>query len=235
MIQLSVRTKRKTPHSGDERKRQGQSKTRIQRILSALDIALPAPEVELDATNPLELLMATILSAQCTDERVNMVTPALFERYRSAGDFAKADQRELEGLIRSTGFFKSKARNIIACGQVLTEQFEGNVPHTMESLTTLPGVGRKTANVILGHYFGKPAVVVDTHVKRVANRLHLTSNQDPTEIEYDLQGILPQMQWTKGAQRLLLHGRYVCQARMPKCETCVINAYCSWEGKQAHL
>jgi endonuclease-3 len=195
-------------------------------------MAMPAAEVELDATNPLELLVATILSAQCTDERVNMVTPALFSRYPSAADLAKADQNELENLIRSTGFFKSKARNIIACGRALTEKFEGKVPDTMESLITLPGVGRKTANVILGNYFGQPAVVVDTHVKRVANRLHLTTSQDPTEIEYDLQRILPPSQWTKGAQRLLLHGRYVCQARTPKCESCVIYADCSWEGKQ---
>jgi endonuclease-3 len=198
-------------------------------------MAMPAAEVELAATNPLELLVATILSAQCTDERVNMVTPALFSWYRSAADYAKADQNELESLIRSTGFFKSKARNIIACCRVLTEQFDGNVPDTMESLTTLPGVGRKTANVILGHYFEQPAVVVDTHVKRVANRLHLTNSQDPTDIEYDLQRILPKTQWTSGAQRLRLHGRYVCQARTPKCATCVIYADCSWEGKRPCL
>ena len=195
----------------------------------------PAAEVELDATNPLELLVATILSAQCTDERVNMVTPAVFSRYRSADDYAKADQIELESLIRSTGFFKSKARNIMACGRALAEHFEGKVPDTMESLTSLPGVGRKTANVILGNYFGQPAVVVDTHVKRVANRLHLTTSQDPTEIECDLQRILPQSQWTKGAQGLLLHGRYVCQARTPKCETCVLYADCLWEGKRPRL
>ena len=232
---MLVRTKRPTSLSRVQRERSRLSKVRIQRIFTALEIAMPAAEVELAATNPLELLVATILSAQCTDERVNMVTPALFSRYRSAADYAKADQNELESLIRSTGFFKSKARNIIACGHVLTEQFDGNVPDTMESLTTLPGVGRKTANVILGNYFEQPAVVVDTHVKRVANRLHLTTSQDPTEIEYDLQRILPQTQWTSGAQRLLLHGRYVCQARTPKCETCVIYADCSWEGKRPRL
>jgi endonuclease-3 len=198
-------------------------------------MVMPVAEVELDAANPFELLVATILSAQCTDERVNMVTPALFSRYRSAADFAHADQNELETLIRSTGFFKSKARNIIACGRALIEQFDGKVPGSMDSLTTLPGVGRKTANVILGNYFGQPAVVVDTHVKRVANRLHLTTSQDPTEIESDLQRILPQPEWTKGAQRLLLHGRYVCQARTPKCETCVIYNDCSWEGKRPRL
>lgn len=207
----------------------------MQRIVTALERAMPTAEVELDSTSPLELLIATILSAQCTDERVNAVTPALFRRYRSASDYAKADPVELEGMIRSTGFFKSKARNIIACGHVLTEQFEGKIPDTMEALTMLPGVGRKTANVILGHYFGKPAVVVDTHVKRVANRLNLTGSDDPTEIEYDLQRILPRARWTEGAQRLLLHGRYVCQARVPRCERCVIHAECSWPGKRSHV
>ena len=196
---------------------------------------MPTAEVELESGNPLELLVATILSAQCTDERVNKVTPALFSQYRNAADYATADQHELESLIRSTGFFKSKARNVIACGRALIERFDGKVPGDMESLTTLPGVGRKTANVILGNYFGRPAVVVDTHVKRVANRLHLTTSQDPTEIEYDLQRVFPQSEWTKGAQRLLLHGRYVCQARTPKCESCVIYTECPWEGKRPRL
>ena len=194
---------------------------------------MPTTRVELDSTTPLELLMATILSAQCTDERVNKVTPALFQRYKGAADYANADQGELESIIRSTGFFKSKARNIIACGHVLTDTFDGQVPNTMETLITLPGVGRKTANVILGSFFGQPAVVVDTHVKRVANRLNLTNSDNPEEIEYDLQRILPKAQWTKGAQRLLLHGRYVCQARVPRCEECVISQDCSWEGKRA--
>ena len=193
---------------------------------------MPVANVGLDATNPLELLIATILSAQCTDERVNMVTPSVFSRYRSAADYAQADQKELENLIHSTGFYKNKARNIIACSRVLVEQFAGNIPDSMESLTTLPGVGRKTANVILGNYFGQPAIVVDTHVKRIANRLNLSVSQDPTEIEHDLQRLLPQTYWTKGAQRLLLHGRYVCQARSPKCETCVLYTECSWEGKR---
>ena len=235
MRKLAERLRRQPPLPCVQRKRPRPSNARIQRIFEVLDRAIPDAEVELDATNPLELLVATILSAQCTDERVNMVTPTLFSRYRSAADYANADQIELESLIRSTGFFKSKARNIIACGQALTEQFEGNVPDTMESLTSLPGVGRKTANVILGNHFGHPAVVVDTHVKRVANRLHLTTSQDPTEIEGDLQRILPQARWTKGAQRLLLHGRYVCQARTPKCEACVLYADCLWEGKRPRL
>ena len=232
MKRLSLPTKRPSTRSRVPRKASTHAKARVQRILSALEASIPVAHVELDSTNPLELLVATILSAQCTDERVNMVTPALFARYRSATDFANADQSELENLIRSTGFYKSKARNIKGCCRVLVEQFQGKVPDKMELLTTLPGVGRKTANVLLGSYFGQPAIVVDTHVKRMANRLHLTPHQDPTDIEFDLQRVIPKIQWTKGVQRLLLHGRYVCQARHPKCEHCILYANCSWEGKQ---
>ena len=186
------------------------SSVRTRRIFDVLQKTIPIPEVELASSNPLELLIATILSAQCTDERVNKVTPALFAKYKSAQAYAEAEPSELEGLIRSTGFFKSKAKNIMACGDAVATRFNGKVPDNMDDLTTLPGVGRKTANVMLGSYFNKPAVVVDTHVKRVANRLHFTESDDPTKIEYDLQKILPKPQWTAGAQRLLLHGRYVC-------------------------
>ena len=206
-------------------------KLRAQKILKILEDVLPLPKVELTSSNPLELLMATILSAQCTDVRVNKVTPALFARYRSAQDYADADPKELEDLIRSTGFFKNKAKNIIACGNAVATRFDGHVPRTMDELTTLPGVGRKTANVMLGSVFKMPAVVVDTHVKRVANRLEFTISNDPTVIEYDLQQLLPKAQWTVGAQRLLLHGRYVCQSRLPKCQQCAIYRNCSWKGK----
>ena len=230
LTNVKVRSLRR-PHAT----RQVLPKSKMKRMLNALEQAMPTTEVELDSTTPLELLIATILSAQCTDERVNKVTPALFQRYKDAAEYANADQVELEGIIRSTGFFKSKAKNIIACGQALTDTFDGKVPDTMDALTTLPGVGRKTANVILGSFFGQPAVVVDTHVKRVANRLKLTNSESPEEIEYDLQRILPKAQWTKGAQRLLLHGRYVCQARVPRCEACVIYKDCSWEGKRARV
>jgi endonuclease-3 len=208
------------------------AKKRVGRILEHLQKSIPDPRVALDSSNPLELLVATILSAQCTDERVNQVTPNLFARYRTAEDFAKADQGELEALIRSTGFYKSKARNLIGCGKTLVATFNGKVPASMEALTTLPGVGRKTANVILGSYFGEPAVVVDTHVKRVANRLDLTKSQDPTKIEEDLQSLLPHSQWTLGTQRILLHGRHVCQARTPNCERCMLYDDCEWEGKR---
>jgi len=204
---------------------------RAKRILKILDDAMPKVRVELDSSNPLELLMATILSAQCTDERVNRVTPHLFAKYQTAADYAQAVPEELEAIIRSTGFYKSKAKHLIGCGKVLHERFGGKVPGKIEELTTLPGVGRKTANVILGSYFGKPAIVVDTHVKRVSNRLGLTFSQDPEKIEMDLQRVLPKASWTLGAQRLLLHGRYVCQARTPQCGRCVIHQDCFWEGK----
>ena len=204
---------------------------RLSRILAALEQATPTPRVELDHGSPVELLMATILSAQCTDQRVNDVTPALFRRYRSATDFAAAKPAELETVIRSTGFYKNKSKNLIKCGQALVDRFAGSVPQTMEELVTLPGVGRKTANVLLGHCFNQPAVVVDTHVKRVANRLGLTASDDPDRIEVDLQAVIPPAQWTGGAQRLLLHGRYVCLARRPKCQECLIYSDCPWKGK----
>ena len=226
-VSLSVsrkKTSSQPSHAADKR--------RLGRILEHLQKSIPDPRVALDSSNPLELLVATILSAQCTDERVNQVTPNLFARYRTAEDFAKADQAELEALIKSTGFYKSKARHLIGCGKTLVATFQGQVPGTMDALTTLPGVGRKTANVLLGSYFGKPAVVVDTHVKRVANRLDLTSSQDPTKIEEDLQSVMPPSQWTMGTQRLLLHGRHVCQARMPNCDRCSIYDECAFEGKR---
>jgi endonuclease-3 len=201
------------------------------KILDALERAIPTPRVELDHETPIELLMATILSAQCTDQRVNAVTPALFARYRSAQDYAAAKPRELELLIRSTGFYRNKAKNLIRCGRALVERFGGRVPNTMDELSTLPGVGRKTANVLLGHCFGRPAIVVDTHVKRVANRLAFTRSENPDRIETDLQAVMPESRWTQGAQRLLLHGRYVCLARRPKCARCAIYDDCPWKGK----
>ncbi len=209
------------------------AKRRAARILDQLEGTLPETQVELSHRSPLELLIATILSAQCTDRRVNQVTPQLFARYRQAEDYAQADRTELETLIRPTGFFKSKARNIVACAQALTARFDGQVPASMEDLTSLAGVGRKTANVVLGACFGKPAVVVDTHVKRVANRLGLAFSEDPVKIEAALQQLLAPTQWTSGSQRLLLHGRYVCLARSPRCAHCAIHQLCDWTGKTA--
>lgn len=206
---------------------------RLQRILATLRDTAPTVKVELDHRSPWELLVATILSAQCTDQRVNQVTPKLFRRYHNPRDYAEADPTELEALIRPTGFFKTKAKNLIHCAKVVTERFHGKVPETMDALTTLPGVGRKTANVLLGNAFEKPAIVVDTHVKRVSGRLHLTHHTDPEKIESDLQQLMPARQWTEGSQRLLLHGRYVCLARAPKCGICTLYTDCHWEGKIA--
>ncbi|OGW95506.1 MAG: endonuclease III [Nitrospirae bacterium RIFCSPLOWO2_12_FULL_63_8] len=208
------------------------ARARAARIFRALRGTCPAPQVELRYRTALQLLIATILSAQCTDQRVNQVTPALFRRYRTAGDYAAADPVELERLIKSTGFFKSKARNIMGCCRALLDRFGGEVPDTMEALVTLPGVGRKTANVVLGNHFGKPAVVVDTHVIRVSQRLGLSASGDPERIEEDLQRLMPPGKWTAGSQRLLLHGRYVCLARAPKCRDCCVYALCRWKGKQ---
>ncbi len=204
---------------------------RLRRIVTLLSRNRPSPHVELHFHNPWQLLVATILSAQCTDQRVNQVTPALFRRYVTPADFAKAAPAELEALIKPTGFYKSKAKHLIACGKTLTEEYAQAVPRTMEKLTTLPGVGRKTANVMLGNAFGRPAIVVDTHVKRVSGRLGLTRATDPDKIEADLQLLLPPTEWTASSQHLLLLGRYTCLSRKPRCGECPIYKDCHWEGK----
>jgi endonuclease-3 len=202
------------------------------RLLKLLDQEFPVPAMALRHETPLQLLMATILSAQCTDERVNQVTKGLFAHYRTAADYARADPAVLEQDIRPTGFYKAKARSLIGCGQALVSRFGGKVPRTMEELVTLPGVGRKTANVILGNCFGVPAVVVDTHVIRVSRRLGLVDTDDPVKIEAALQRVLPKERWTRGSHQLLLHGRHICQARAPKCPQCQLYALCPWEGKR---
>jgi endonuclease III len=207
-------------------------KSRVARILSKLALARPDAKVELNHRNPFQLLVATILSAQCTDQRVNQVTPGLFRAYARPENLSKADPDELEAAVKPTGFYKSKARSLMATGRMLTERFGGNVPRTMDELVQLPGVGRKTANVILGQCFGQPGIVVDTHVRRVSARLGLTNSDDPAVIEEDLQRVIPNEQWTSGSQLLLLHGRYVCVAKKPKCAQCRIYADCPWEGKQ---
>ena len=200
-------------------------------IAAKLNEAIPVPRVELAHRSPWELLVATILSAQCTDQRVNQVTPAVFARYPGPQELARAIPAELEALIKSTGFYKNKAKHLIGCAQALSTRFGGCVPETMEALTTIPGVGRKTANVLLGAVFGQPAIVVDTHVKRVASRLAFTRSEDPEQIEYDLQRLFPRDQWTGVSQRLLLHGRYTCLARTPRCTGCPIYDDCTWKGK----
>jgi endonuclease-3 len=211
--------------------RSADHRRRLQHIAQALQTSMPAARVELDHQSPWELLVATILSAQCTDQRVNQVTPGLFRRYKTPADLAKAKLSDVEEIIRPTGFYKSKAQNIVACALAVTERFGNKVPHTMDQLVTLPGVGRKTANVLLGHAFDQPAIVVDTHVKRVSKRLGLTKSDDPEQIEQDIQQLLPASQWTGVSQRLLLHGRYTCLARKPQCSHCVIYDYCSAKEK----
>ena len=192
---------------------------------------MPSPKMELGHRSPWELLVATILSAQCTDQRVNQVTPSLFRRYQRPAELAAANLPELEQLIRSTGFFKNKAKHLIASSKAVTERFGGQVPQTMDELITLPGVGRKTANVMLGTAFSQPSIVVDTHVKRVTKRLGLTRSDNPDLVEQDLQQLVPKSQWTAFSQRLLLHGRYVCLARKPQCCTCSLYRHCPWKEK----
>jgi len=195
-------------------------------IFSRLSTAYPTAQCALKHTNPRELLIATILSAQCTDKRVNLVTPGLFKKYPTAQAFADADLEELKNDIRSTGFFNNKAKAIKATMQSVVEKFGGEVPGTMDELLQLEGVGRKTANVVLGNAFGVPGVVVDTHVKRLTNLLGLTKNSDPEKIEQDLMRQFPKEQWTMLGHLLIEHGRQVCIARRPQCKKCCINDIC---------
>jgi endonuclease-3 len=190
----------------------------------------PDAHCALDNANPLQLLIATILSAQCTDERVNRVTPALFARYLDAHAFAAADQAELEKMIQSTGFFRNKAKNIIACCRQLVELHNGEVPRTMEELVPLPGVGRKTANVILGNAFDVPGIPVDTHVGRLSQRMGLSEHADPVKIELDLMALIPRKNWTMFAHRMIFHGRQVCHARKPLCQQCQLAVLCPRQG-----
>jgi endonuclease-3 len=200
-------------------------------IPELLDKIVPDPKMELNHSNPLELLVSTILSAQCTDERVNRVTETLFKKYKTPQEYAKADLALFESEIKPTGFYKNKAKNIIRAAQILVKEFHGKVPSSMDELTTLPGVGRKTANVILGGCFNQPAVVVDTHVKRVSKRLGLTKSEDPEVIELDLQKIFPPEKWTRVSHQILLFGRYHCKAKSPKCEGCLFFQFCLSQGK----
>jgi endonuclease-3 len=201
-------------------------------ILDILGKTYPDAKCSLDFTNPLELLVATVLSAQCTDERVNQVTKSLFKKYRFAKDYASVPLHELEEDIRPTGFFRNKAKSLRSCGTSLVERFQGQVPRTLDELVTLPGIGRKTANVILGAAFDTPGIVVDTHVSRIAQRLGLTRNQDPVKIEFDLMELIPKERWTKFSHELIWHGRQVCTARNPKCPQCPLLEHCDY-GQEA--
>ena len=199
----------------------------MRKIIGRLERAYPDAHCALDHRSPLELLVATILSAQCTDARVNMVTPALFAKYRSAADYAAANPKVFEQEIQSTGFFRNKTKSILGMAQALVERHDGRVPDTMAALTKLPGVGRKTANVVLGTAFWKnEGVVVDTHVHRISTLLKLTRQNTPEKIELDLMALVPRDKWTWFAHTLIHHGRKVCIARRPKCEACVINHLC---------
>ena len=203
------------------------TKARLRKIIARLDREFPDAKCALNHANPLELLVATILSAQSTDARVNMVTPALFAKYRTAADYAAADPSVLETEIHSTGFFRNKTRSIIGMAQALLERHGGRVPDTMDALVALPGVGRKTANVVLGNAFGKnEGVVVDTHVHRIARLLKLTRQDTPEKIEIDLMALVPRPKWTLFSHWLILHGRKTCIARRPKCERCRISDLC---------
>jgi endonuclease-3 len=204
---------------------------RARRINRELALAYPDAHTELDFHNPLELLVATVLSAQTTDKRVNMVTPTLFAKYPTAVDYAAADRAELEMIIQSTGFFRNKATTLIKLGQALTERFDGQVPNRLKDLVTLPGVGRKTANVVLGNAFGIPGITVDTHFGRLARRFGWTKEHDPVKVETEVGALFPRSEWTMLSHRLIWHGRRVCHSRRPACGACPVAHWCPSFGE----
>lgn len=199
---------------------------RVRKIIDILLKSYPEPKTALEFETPLELLVATILSAQCTDERVNLVTRSLFDKYRSARDYAMAELDKLEEDVRSTGFYRNKAKAIKGCCTGLVDKFEGRVPEDLEDLVSLPGVGRKTANLVLGEAFGIPGIVVDTHVLRLSRRIGLSQQKDAVKLEFDLMKIVPKSDWTRFSNLLILHGRSVCKARKPDHEKCGIVDLC---------
>jgi endonuclease-3 len=219
----SAKAKRKTAYTSPER---------MQKIFSALDQLFPHAQCALQYKNPFQLLVATILSAQCTDERVNQVTPELFQKYPTPQDFAALSQPVLEEEIRSTGFFRNKAKNIIGMAQKLVADFGGQVPRTMEEMLTLPGVARKTANVVLGTAYGIPTgIVVDTHVFRIAHRLKLSKQKTPEKVEQDLLKLVPQERWISFGHQMIWFGRKICQARKPLCAECPLESFCDSRDK----
>ncbi|HSE94797.1 MAG TPA: endonuclease III [Methylomirabilota bacterium] len=206
-------------------------RARARRLIRHLEHAYPDAACALRFETPLQLLVATILAAQCTDERVNQVTANLFRRYRSAADYAGANPATFEGEIRSTGFFRAKTRSVLGMAAALVERHRGQVPRTLAELTALPGVGRKTANVVLGNAFGIPGIAVDTHVFRVTQRLGLARADDPDTLEAELAAVIPRPAWTRFCHLIQAHGRRVCTARSPDCPTCPVRALCPWPGK----
>jgi endonuclease-3 len=200
---------------------------RVLKIIELLEKEHPDAKIALNYTTPLELLIATILSAQCTDKRVNIVTKSLFKKYQKAEDYAKADLKELEEDIKTTGFYRNKAKNIKKCCQILVEKFGSQVPKTMEEMLELPGVARKTANIVLANAYGiVEGIAVDTHVRRLSKRLGLTKEEDANKIERDLMKIVPKDKWMRFTDLLIFHGRRICKAKKPRCDTCVINKLC---------
>ena len=204
------------------------SKKRVQAILKILRATYPDVKTALHYKTPLQMLVSTILSAQCTDKRVNAVTKELFKKLRTAKDYAEISIAELEELVRPTGFFRNKAKNIKACCQALLEEHGGSVPNNMDDLVKLPGIGRKTANVVLGSAFGIPGIVVDTHVKRLSQRIGFTKEKDPVKIEYDLMPLIPKKDWIDFSHQLIWHGREICTARKPKCWECPLIDLCDF-------
>jgi endonuclease-3 len=202
-------------------------KTRVLKIIELLEKEHPDAKIALKYTNPLELLIATMLSAQCTDERVNMVTKSLFKKYKTAKDYADVDLKELEQDVKPTGFYRNKARNVKKCCQILVEKYDSRVPKTMAEILELPGVARKTANIVLSNAYGVvEGIAVDTHVRRISQRLGLTENENPEKIEEDLMKLVPKNSWMRFTDLLIFHGRRICTAKKPKCGECVLNKIC---------
>jgi len=204
-------------------------------IVKGLNQAYPQARCSLHFKNPLELLIATILSAQCTDKRVNEVTKTIFKKYKTAEDYVRAPLIDLEEDIRPTGFFHNKAKNIQQCCRELINKYQGKVPQTMEELVALPGIGRKTANVVLGNAFGIPGIVVDTHVGRISQRLGLTQEKDPVKIEFALMPLIPKKHWIVFSHQMIEHGRMLCTARAPKCPSCFLRPFCDFGNREDHL
>ncbi len=205
--------------------------TNAHKVVAKLLSRYPEPKLALEYSNAFQLLIAVILSAQCTDARVNEVTRQLFRKYRKAADFAAAEPAALEEDVRPTGFYRNKAKAVMGCCRKLVEEFGGKVPDTLEALVSLPGVGRKTANMVLGNAYGKPGIAVDTHVLRVSNRLGLVASDDPEDVEKRLMELIPRAQWTLFSNAMILHGRETCTAKRPKCLECVVYAECVWPQK----
>ena len=231
MVKKQVANKPKVVKKSTSSQSLDEVKKQAQSINKTLGKIFPDARCELDFENPLQLLVATVLSAQCTDKRVNMVTPALFKKYPTAKAFAKAQQKDVEELIKSTGFYRNKAISILGLAQAIEVEFGGEVPNTLEELITLPGVGRKTANVVLSNAFNTPGITVDTHVGRIARRLGWTKNSDPVKVEFDLMDLFPSRSWTLLNHRLIFFGRRICHAKKPACGVCPIAKLCPSFGE----